>query len=248
MIVDAAVAQALGSLLAGKATIDVRRHGFLRRWARSARAGRAAGVDLVVRDTNAALAPFTVALPDEPDLLAPPLAEAITAAIDIRTRFGAAIAGLRTISFDQSDSGMVSGHMAGNAQLNLSTIHLNANYVTARGVDHEEQRLGHAVVSMAVLVAHELWHLIELGWEVRDYRSTVAFRRELGTYFGVETIEHAIRSDGRANEQLRTEVSNYAAKSPKEATAEMFEQWWLGRRDSAAVTRFGELVERYLPR
>lgn len=237
----------VSAIVGGAVSITERHPGVVRRIARSAMGGSAAGPELVVDDRHPELRPFVVALPDAPDLLAAVIAEAITTALAIRRRFGRALAGLRRMSYDLSDRRMATGHLAGNAHLNMSTIHLNAMYVTASGVAAEERRLGRPVVVMRALVAHELWHLIELAWEVRDYRTTVAFRRELGHHFGVETIEHAIVSDDRAKQQLLVEVSPYATTGSKEATAEMFEQWWTAGPRSPAVARFGELVDRYFP-
>ncbi|HVM07560.1 MAG TPA: hypothetical protein VM345_03770 [Acidimicrobiales bacterium] len=234
------------SIVGAAARLELRRPGGLRRFARTAIGGNPAGDELVVDDRHPELRTFLVELPDADDLLAAPIAEAITTTIAIRRRFGRAVEALRRISFDVSDPRMVQGHVIGAAQLNLSTIHLIAPYATASGVAEAEARTGRPVLAMSRLVAHELWHLIEIAWEVRDYRATVEFRRDLGRYFGVETIEHAVRGDDEVRARLAAEVSDYATTTSKETTAEMFEQWWNGEQ-SPAVAHFGATVDRYFP-
>jgi hypothetical protein len=72
----------------------------------------------------------------------------------------------------------------------------------------------------------------------------------------VETLEHAIKGGSdrapaewqAAHERLARDVSLYATTNPREATAEMFEQWWSrGSAASPVVQRFGQLVDEYLP-
>ena len=207
--------------------------------------GQKPGVDLLVRDGVPNLKPYTVSLPDAPDLASAALATAIRTATSIRRRFGPAVAALRRMSFDLHDPRMQSGHFAGIADLNIATAHLNSAWVTESGRARLDARGG--AITIASLVAHELWHLIELAWEVRDYGATIRFRTELGAYFGVATIEHAVRGNAEANAQLRREVSAYAGTGSKEATAEMFEQWWTRASTKPAIAHFGALVDRYLP-
>ena len=244
--VTPAVQNQIAELVGDAARVTARRDGLLRRAVRGAISGQRAGTTLTVDDGVDELSTFAVELPDVDDLAPGPIAEAITTAVSIRARFVKAMHGFRRMSFDLSDSAMRTGHMAGNAHLNLATIHLNASYIIESSIVELQAR--GALLPMRVLVAHELWHLIELAWEVRDYQTTIAFRRDLGAYFGAPTIEQVLRGDDALLERLRREVSDYATKNPKEATAEMFEQWWTGRSDSPAVARFGELVERYFPR
>jgi hypothetical protein len=225
--------------------IERRRPNVVARVIRAAISGQQPGLDLVVRDGVPNLKPYTVSLPDAPDLAPDAMSTAIRTATSIRRRFGPAVAALRRMSFDLHDPRMQSGHFAGLANLNLATAHLNSAWVTESGRAQLAARGG--AVTIGSLVAHELWHLIELAWEVRDYRATIRFRTELGAHFGVATIEHAVRGNAQANEQLRREVSAYAGTGSKEATAEMFEQWWTGDNTTPAIAHFGALVDRYLP-
>lgn len=233
--------------LGGTVRVDGRTQNPLKRMARSAIGGRTAGVELVVADGHPGLRPFTIELPAADDIVAGVVADAIATAVGIRRRFGRAIDALRSMSFDLHDGRMASGHIAGTAHLNLGVVHLNAAYVTASGIAEEQRRTGRPPMAMDALVAHELWHLIELAWETRDYATTIAFRRDVGAHFGVATIEHAVRGDADANAHLREEVSAYAATGSREATAEMFQQWWVAGEVSPAIAHFAAAVDRYLP-
>lgn len=233
--------------LGGTIGVAGRAQNPLKRMARSAIGGRSAGVELVVSDGHPLLRTFSVELPAADDIVAPVVADAIATAVGIRRRFGRAIDALRSMSFDLHDGRMASGHIAGTAYLNLGVVHLNAAYVTASGIAEQQRRTGQPPIPMDALVAHELWHLIELAWETRDYAATIAFRRDLGAHFGVATIEHAVRGDEDANAHLRDAVSWYAATGSREATAEMFQQWWVAGEISPAIAHFAAAVDRYLP-
>ena len=241
------IAADIAARFGGAVEIELRRPNALRRMARSAIGGRATGIELHVDDHHPELGPFVVELPEANDIVPGVVADAIATAVGIRRRFGRAIDSLRRMSFDLHDARMSSGHIAGTAQLNLGTVHLNAGYVTDSGIAQEQRRTGQPPIPMDALVAHELWHLIELAWETRDYRTTIAFRRDVGAHFGVATIEHAVRGDEQANAHLREEVSAYAATGSREATAEMFQQWWVAGELTPAIANFAAAVDRYLP-
>lgn len=223
--------------LAGTVSITTRRPNALARMARNAMSGQLTGVQLVVDDHHPELTSFRLDLPDVDGLSPSVVTDAIATAVGVRRRFGRSIDALRTMSFDLHDAGMVTGHIAGLAALNLGTIHLNAALLTAQALP----------LPTDALVAHELWHLVELAWEVRDYRRTIEFRRDLGVYFGVATIEHAIRGNADANARVRAEVSAYAATGSREVTAELFQQWWVTGASTPALAHFGALVDRYFP-
>ena len=106
------------------------------------------------------------------------------------------------------------------------------------------------------VVAHELWHEMESSFMARRYRDSMEMRRQLGAYFDVDTLERAVLG-GRpgsppawweAHRRLTTEVSAYAGTTIREATAEMFKQWWCRTgTPTGVVRRFGELVDEFLP-
>ena len=69
----------------------------------------------------------------------------------------------------------------------------------------------------------------------------------LGRYFGVETLERVFDpGDEGALARLRAEVSIYATENRREATAELFTEWWQNPRPRSAAATFGALVERYV--
>jgi hypothetical protein len=102
-------------------------------------------------------------------------------------------------------------------------------------------------------VAHEWWHQIDAHFQARRYRESIEFRREIGHYFGVETIEHATAVQANApdawkaaHERVAGEVSSYGGTNPKEATAELFKLWWCNVGEPTPVVRlFGQLLARY---
>ena len=90
------------------------------------------------------------------------------------------------------------------------------------------------------VVAHECWHVVEGQFVGRPLPGHVAFRREVGEYFGVETLEHVTHQLGTrappelqaATARLAAEVSGYATTNPLEATAELFKLWWTHARST----------------
>lgn len=191
---------------------------------------------LEVRPRDGTLS-FVVALPERDDLDARVVARAITTTVAIHRRFGAAVAHVRTLSFDQSSHGMAEGKINGAAPHHGGVIHLNASLVI--GV--------HDRSPIAATVAHELWHKIEMAWDTEDYARSVEFRRAVGELFGCPTIEQVFR-DPEALAALAAGVSQYATTNRMEATAEMFEYWWCGRAPADSIpARFGEIVERFFP-
>ena len=103
-------------------------------------------------------------------------------------------------------------------------------------------------------MAHELWHVIDLGFQARSYRDSIELRKRIGEYFGVETIEHLVNADrpgapARQREAMRrlvAEVSPYAATNPLETTAELFKLWWCrGEQVSGAVQHFAGVLDEF---
>lgn len=244
--------EALGVLVpAIRLTRGDRRPG-LAALARRAVAGMRDAVAVQV-DDGTGLPPYRLVYPDRPGLMAEEVARVLDTARALRLRFGRHLAHLRTISIDRSDAGFRSGHVAGLAEGNLGQVKLNASlFLPDLGRERQPRRSptgGAGVPSPADLVAaHELWHQVELIFTTRDYSSSVEFRRRVGTYFGVATIEHVMASPGPARDQLVREVSAYAATNALEATAEMAMLWWFSRhRPSPVAAHFDAVVAEFFP-
>lgn len=203
-----------------------------------------------------------VHLPQREDQIAEVIALAVDTALAVHARFGSASDHVREISFDHSMHEMTAGEVAGAAPQNLGMIHLNASYSFAQGLEDLGRSRGEpSSVTLSApgsvpgpwttidgIVAHELWHKIEMAWEARRYAQTIEFRREIGRWFGQATLERVF-NDGDACSELAAAVSPYAATNRMEATAEMFMLWWCGPPATGSIAeRFGDLVETYFPR
>lgn len=249
--------------------------GGVRALLRHAVAGLAGTAEVVV-DDGSGLRPFTVRYPDRPDLFVEELARVIDVTVSVRARFGAAVGHVRLIAVDRSEEGFRSERTAAVASQTLGDIHFNASGFLPGGRNDRDLAVaarppgeppggdlfagdlpaGNGDVSAGVgagvdtpadrTTAHELWHQIEDGFAARNYAGSIEFRRELGGYFGVETIEHAVVRPGPAHDRLVREVSAYAATNALEATAEMAELWWW-RPDSPVGCHFGRAVDRFFP-
>jgi hypothetical protein len=198
--------------------------------------------------------PLRLRVPDRPDLLPEQVALAADVAATVLRRFP----WLRVLalSFDQGVAGLRVGKLGGYAMPQArSDIHVNGAYVLDEVVlpprSHPHQSGFHPPTGRTWIedvVAHELWHAVEHDFEVRRFRESMAFRQELGRFFDLETIEHVFDPGNEAaRRRLAFEVSGYAADSRREATAELFTEWWLSARPRPAAAAFGALVERYLP-
>ncbi|MCU1484777.1 MAG: hypothetical protein JWN67_1523 [Actinomycetia bacterium] len=209
---------------------------------------------------------WVVAIPAQDDLMPESVARSIDVALAVRDRFGDHMPTSSTLDFDRSQSGFATKQHAGVAVPNVSIAKINAAYVTvgdytalhlsliSRGPQGSPARVPPPWTPVEGTVAHELWHLIDLGLQSSRYRDSIELRRRIGAYFGVETIEHLVRAAGgkagpREREGLRrlvTEVSPYAATTPLEVTAELFKLWWCqGPEPSGAVRHFGAVVEDF---
>jgi hypothetical protein len=203
-------------------------------------------------------------MPARPDQIAETVALTVDTALAVRARFGDAVDYVDRISFDHASHGMSTGKIAGAAAHIQGLIHLNASYCFVEGVEVIERarqaRIAEgrpAATSAEVptrwtvldgIVSHELWHKIELAWEARRYRETMDFRREIGSWLGVRTLEEVFDVPA-ARATLAAGVSAYAATARLEATAEMFKLWWCGPPPPGSLAaRFGDLVERNFPR
>ncbi len=249
--------------------------GWLRSALRSASSGVTGTIHLTVSD-GSRVKPLWVAVPLNDDVMAECVAMAVDTAMAIRRRFHPHADKVRMF-FDQSIPGLRSGDIAGLAEAYVRDVHLNPAFALARQLEvldrqrHErhatrspEQAAHRGPVTVLPpltrvdsVVAHELWHQIEFGYESGQYRNSVEFRRVVGGYFGVDTLEHVLKGGSAqaapewqvARARLAAEVSNYATTNPKEATAELFTQWWCTRADPPPAARFfGEVMERFFPR
>ncbi|HEV7888066.1 MAG TPA: hypothetical protein VGO92_10940 [Acidimicrobiales bacterium] len=230
------VAEAVQALVPHVTVGPAARAGGVRGFFRAAVAGLPDTAQFTVSDGRGR---FTVRYPDRAELHVGSLAKVVEAAAAMRTRFEAALDHLRLVSIDLGQEGFVSGRWAGVAEASVGQVHLNASLFLAGEYALVEE-----------VTAHELWHQIEIAFNARRYRESIEFRRAVGAYFGVETIEHAVERAGQAHDQLVREVSDYAATSAIEATAELAGKWWCsrGRDDQPAVFRhFGAVVDRFFP-
>lgn len=257
----AALRDAIQQLLPG-IDVDIEaRVGATRGFFRRASSGVARTVNLFAAP-GAQSPSVRFSVPFRDDLLVESVARCIEMTIEIGRRCGRAASHVRRVSFDYSDSQLLSGHHAGSADRVSGTIHMNASLASVEGLTSMEtlraQRGGGG--SAGVLppfnqidgtTAHEMWHQMEGAIEGRHAMDGIELRRALGEALGVETLERAVNG-GRAQapeawkvarERLIEEVSPYAATAPVEATAEMFKLWWCGSGElSPIVRRFGELA------
>jgi hypothetical protein len=254
----------LNSLLPERVMVGLDgRPGRLRSWMRTASSGVAGTVHLTVDDTSAS-PPLRLAVPFDGQVMAEGLAVAIDTALAVRAGFRPLVDDVR-IFYDQSLPGLRTGSIAGAAYSSVRDVHISPAYASAVAMDaqvghHQEPQSPRAALPpftrIDSVVAHEYWHQIEFGLESSRYRDSVELRRALGGYFGVETLEHVIRGAAKgapvfwqeAHQRLRDEVSAYAATAPKEATAELFSQWWCTASDPPPSARFfGEVLRRFFP-
>jgi hypothetical protein len=209
-----------------------------------------------------------VRLPRNVELMAEPIAAAADTALAVKARFGRAAAGIDALSFDHGGVALATGDVSGLAEGASGVVVLTPNFVSADLLAEERRTRAQVnrrsrpapaddVPCRAIdeVVAHECWHYLDAEIRVSgsDY---VAFNAALGEALGVDSLELALRGRERdapepwraAHARLVSEVSAYAATSPREATAEMFSRWWCGEgRSPGVVATFGELVERTFP-
>ena len=203
-----------------------------------------------------------VHLPERDDQIPEVIALAVDTTLSIQGRFAALAGHVRTISFDHAVEGMATGQVGGAAKHRPGAIHLNAGYSFVSGLERlagkGEKSLRHSPEAVPAsvpspwtgidhVVAHELWHEMEFAWEARSYTQTVEFRREIGGWFGLETLERVFTNE-HTRYVLAEGVSPYAATNRIEATAEMFALWWCGPPTPGSLAeRFGALVENCFP-
>jgi len=258
------LAAALAELVPELQVTRRRARGRMRRAAKSAATGMTRVVELDVARSGD-VRPMRLVVADPPDLLIEQVALAVDTALAVRRTFGSWGSCLRVLSFVRSQSGFRQGVYAGMAQSNLGLIQLNGDYLTPDGVrslNAKRVRRGSprppALVPSAFapldgVTAHECWHVIEGAYLAGHFAESVEFRREMGQYFGVASLELALYggTDDAPPEQriayrrLRDEVSPYGTTDIREATAEMFKLWWCAPEPpSPMVARFGELLHR----
>ena len=214
------------------------RGGVARRLVRASLSGRSDTAELLVEDDHGA---FTIRYPERDDLSIDAMARVVHVAFAFRRRFWPGLRHARRILIDHGTHGFQSGATAGEAAQVIGDIHLNATFFlgeTASPGQVEET------------TAHEFWHQVEMAFQAERYRDSMEFRRMLGAYFGMETLEHVVSRAGPARERLVAEVSAYAATNALEAAAEMARLWWRyrGAEEQPPVVRhFVETVNRYFP-
>jgi hypothetical protein len=265
-----ALVAALRSLLPGVEIEAARRSGVVRSLFRGASSGVARTVHITATGPSDAR-PLMLAVPLGDEVLVEGVALTIDTALSVRRRFRPDIERVR-VFFDHAVAGLRDGTIAGVAEPTVRDVHLNPAYASVPELEVlDRQRWERSLAQPSgrrplselppftridSVVAHEFWHQIEFGLESGRYRDSVEFRRAIGRYFGVETLEHVIKG-GRpdaplewqaARRRLAEEVSGYATTAPKEATAELFAQWWCTPADPPPPAQFfGSLLRQFFP-
>lgn len=258
-------------------TVTDRAGGRLRSLVRLASAGVAGTVHLTARweDEPSATPSLRLAVPVSDDVIVEGVALVIDTALSVRRRFQPVVDGVR-VFFDHSIQGLRTGSIAGVAEAYVRDVHLNPAYALGGEMEalddylrrrranqdptEHDRRPPLTVAPPATridsVVAHEYWHQIEFGLESGRYRDSIEFRRAVGEYFGVETVEQVIKGKSAsapdawqiAYRRLAGEVSAYATTAPKEATAELFAQWWCTAAAPPVSARaFGDVLRRFFP-
>jgi hypothetical protein len=264
---SATLADGLAELVDGVRVVARPVGGGFKALIRSAVSGLPAAAEFDVTDVETGRT-LRVLLPTREDLMIEGVACAVDTAERVTRRFGKAMPPLRVLSIDHSSSGLRDHRHAGESSGSAAQISLSASLVCAeeyvklqrtravRPARHPSAAVRGPFTVIDGVTAHEMWHQMEHMLEAVDYRASIEFRRALGAYFGLATLEHVV--DGRrpnaseaaraANERLVAEVSPYAGSARLEATAEMFKLWWCAAEPPTGVIKFfGELVERYFP-
>jgi hypothetical protein len=253
---SAALARFVGELVPGAVVSAGSTSGLSRasRWLAGLSTGQLRLLELRVSPRAAqAASPLRLRVPDRADLLVEQVALAADVAAGVLGRFP--WLKVLALAFDQGDFGFRTGRLGGYSRPQAqSDLHVNAAYVLG---DLAATRGGYGAnpgfhpptdrSPVEDVVAHELWHAVEHDFEVRRFRDSIELRRRLGQYFGVDTLERVFdpgHEDARA--RLRFEVSGYATENRREATAELFTEWWHNPRPRPAAAAFGHLVDRFL--
>ena len=245
------IADRVGALLPG---IGVTRHRTLSHHAVTL--DIAAPHDRVVR----------VRVPGRDDVMAESVAAAVDTMLAVRRRFGRR-AGVTKLDFDPGGAGFSGGSIVGTAEGATGVAVLNPMMIIASELAANRLELvttGSVRISAPVpppwfhvdgVTAHECWHFMDAEVQTSPARY-IEFHRELGAALGVESLELALRGAERgapaawreAHDRIVREVSRYATRNPREATAELFVRWWFGPPGtSTVVDTFGALVDRYFP-
>jgi hypothetical protein len=235
---------ALADAVPGASVAAKPRGGAVRQLLRASRTGRADSAEAVIRD---GVGQFTLRYPNDPDVDVDALVEVVAVALAMRTRFGQWLAHAKLISIDHSSHGFRTHTTAGEAANIVGDVHLNAtSFLPDPDRGREPRRAG----VVGETTAHELWHQVEMAFLARRYRDSIEFRRQVGAYFGVETLEHAVERAGPAHDKLVAEVSAYAGTKAIEATAELARVWWATRAwddPPPVAAHFGAVVDRFFP-
>jgi hypothetical protein len=253
---SAALARFVGDLVPGAVVTAGSGGGLSRaaRWLAALSVGQLRLLELQVSPRTPQIrSPLRLRVPDRADLLVEQVALAVDVAAGVLARFP--WLKVLALAFDQGDFGFRSGRLGGYARPQAqSDLHVNAAYVMgdlpgARGRYGANPGFHPPTERSPVedVVVHELWHAVEHDFEVRHFRESIELRRELGGYFGVDTLERVFDPGHEpARTRLGYEVSGYATENRREATAELFTEWWHNPRPRPAAAAFGRLIDNYL--
>lgn len=236
----------------------------VRRVIQRALSGSGAQIHLILRAPSGR---FDLWVPEREDLMPEPIAMAADTATAIKLRFGPVLRHVRFIRFDLAHHGMSKNRVARAANMAVPSVHLNAGYCCVDlAVKNEARRQGWepkrppartaATFKIDKVVAHEIGHQFDNGFQGSRYKESIEFRRRLGESLGVPSIEFAIRGTWtedqpaavRAKALLTQHVSPYATTNLHEAMAELFAVWWFGGRACAPIIEtYDRLIEEYFP-
>ena len=155
--------------------------------------------------------PFTLSVPDRPDLMPEGVARIADTAVSVIRRFPTEAGSLRAIAVDRSERGLVHGSHSGVAELQQSTIHLHFGHVLAypamalhaqRAAETSQamergtaQRLVTGgpqlpFVAADATTAHEMWHVVEAIFELKRFKETAAKPGQWIAISGVGGLGH----------------------------------------------------------
>jgi hypothetical protein len=263
----------VATLLPGVEILSDQGAGGWRSMVRHASSGMAGMERLTFRDRDEDDSPLRLSVPVREDSMPECVALIADTALSVRRYFRPLVDKVRVFVDRPAESR--NSNWAGLADQTARDIHLTGGYVSVIEmealVQHLQQRAEAAsgqaprpasyqgmvpFTRIDAVVAHEFWHQVAFDLDSSRYSDSVAFRRAVGAYFGVETLEHVMKGKEpgappewqRAFARLADEVSTYATTNPQEASAELFSQWWCTRAaPPPSAQAFGQILRHTFP-
>ena len=244
----------LVSWIAGLSDVDVRlarKGGLVTRLTRRAAKGvdGMQPLDIYPGAEPAGGRPLRLWVPLRGDLLVEEVASGVAELARLSRRFPGMIP---PVSLDLSNCGLAGGHLAG--QYGQGVISVNARYVLSDVPSDEVlryQRPFIETVTLRLVLAHEVWHAVELVKNARQPRVMSELDQAMGAVMGVGSLARAFLQETEADvgalRRVEHELGPYAATLPGEATAELFAAAWASPDPPPLALAFLGLVDRYLP-